>query len=140
VVIVNHGRVVGEGKPDELKQRAQQSAAVRVEGRGGRAAIESSLRSVPGLLTSSLVQPESGPPAEEGVFEFALSFEAADSGAAREAVFAAAVRDGWVLRAMSGHGVSLEDVFAKLTTVEKDEPAEVAAPTPPSSASEEVRP
>jgi ABC-2 type transport system ATP-binding protein len=145
VAIVHKGRVVAEGRPDELKERlgyrdgASTAAKVllSVEARGGRTAIEESLAKLPGVRGAVEIAGLG-----EDVHKVTLSVDGVESGAAREAVFAAAVAGGWVLRGLAAQSVSLEDVFASLTMVEPEAEVEAkqdhpAAAPPPS---EEARP
>ncbi|MBI2897332.1 MAG: ATP-binding cassette domain-containing protein [Deltaproteobacteria bacterium] len=127
VVIVHHGRLVGEGRPDELKAGARSSLLLNVEARGSRELVDRSLGGLPGFSSTKVT---SEPAAD--VLGLAVTFEGIESGVAREGVFAAAVKDGWVLRGLEAKTVSLEDVFADLTTEEKEAPTgEEAPPTAP---------
>lgn len=149
VAIIHQGRVVAEGRPEELKARlgAGTSATggpvakvlLSVEARGKREALESSLRSLAGVSGT----PELAPFGDD-LHKVTMTLEGIESGAAREAVFAAAVKDGWVLRGLAAQSLSLEDVFAKLTTVEPDAAAAPKDGEPreaePAKSAEEARP
>ena len=142
VVIVHQGRVVGEGKPEELKAGGKGKVLLSVEARGEPETVAKSLGALPGVGAAPEV------PAGEGdVRQFSVTLEGVESGAAREAVFTAAVKDGWVLRGLAAQALTLEDVFAKLTTIEttedkSDAPSQEAKATEPETpaASEETRP
>jgi ABC-2 type transport system ATP-binding protein len=147
VAIVHKGRVVAEGRPDELKQRlgyrdgataATAKVLLSVEARGSKAAIEESLGKLGGVHGAIEVAGLG-----EDVHKVTLSMDGVESGAAREAVFGAAVSGGWVLRGLAAQTVSLEDVFASLTMVEPEaetEPKEAKPAAPPPPSPEEARP
>jgi hypothetical protein len=67
----------------------------------------------------------------DDVVRCSVSVAGIEQGPAQEAVFHAAVRDGWVLRELKATSASLEEVFAKLTTVD------AAADAKPEEASSE---
>jgi len=154
VAIIHQGRVVAEGRPEDLKARLGYrdpatpggpvtKVLLSVEARGKRDVLEASLRGLGGVSGS----PEVVPFAED-LHKVSVTLEGIESGAAREAVFAAAVKDGWVLRGLAAQAISLEDVFAKLTTVEtqaeagagKESKPEEAPPAEPAKPTEEARP
>ena len=76
----------------------------------------------------------------DDVLRCSVTLEGVESGPAREAVFQAAVRDGWVLRELGAQALSLEDVFAQLTTVDQaSQPsAEEAAAAPAATPSRDA--
>ncbi len=106
VVILDAGRVVGEGHPKELRGRGG-AATLRFVGRGERSTFEAALVDFVGLeleVDGELVR---GRVQAEG-----------DEGAER--LFEAVAKAGIVLRELSAEATSLEDVFAALTTEEED--------------------
>lgn len=114
VLIINKGRLVGEGVPGELRVAEQGGQVLVVEARAQRGAIEAALaglRGVRSVLDSAVVGPEGEAPLARVRF-------AVDSADVAEAVFAAAAAAGLVLRELRREQTSLEDVFASLTTAD----------------------
>jgi len=124
VVIINKGRVVAEGTPDELTQRLQGAGVLLVEVRGNGGA-EQALRAVPG------VRGVHGRPGA-GTAQFEVETEPGQD--VRAAVARALVQQGFDLLALQQAGMSLEEIFLHLTTTdaaaapaEAREPKEVTA-------------
>jgi ABC-2 type transport system ATP-binding protein len=122
VVIINRGRLVGEGEPGHLRIAGEGGQLLTVEAHGTRERVESVLRAVPGvrdIVDATVLQPD--PP----IVRVKLQ---ADVGEIAEAVFKAAVAANLTLRELRREQTSLEDVFTKLTT--RDAAAEAdAAPS-----------
>jgi len=114
ILIINRGRIVGEGNPDELRARIHSGASILIEARGDGGRAKDSVKSIDG------VKKVNGPfeAAGEGVFQ--LRVDASAEPELREKIFAAAVDGGWVLRELKMDATSLEDVFVKITTAETD--------------------
>lgn len=104
VLILNKGKLVGEGEPSEL--RARTAGAIRFEGRG---AIEK-FREALEPLDASVELEEKGE-----LVSGRLQIEGEDG---TELVFRAVADAGLALRDLRGAGSSLEDVFASVTTEE----------------------
>ncbi len=106
VVIINEGQVVAEGTPEDLmaKLKGSESLFLRIEGPPTQ--ILEKLRSVPGVM-NALHQ-------EEVAYEVASGI----GQDVRAAVAAAVVHGGWSLLEMRPVGMSLEEVYLKLTTSE----------------------
>ncbi|MEZ4249166.1 MAG: ABC transporter ATP-binding protein [Polyangiales bacterium] len=114
VVILDGGRVVGEGHPAELRSRTGEGA-LRFVGRGAAEAFEKALS---GLGEVSV---ESHGELVRGRIEVAgVDPENADENGA-EKVFRAVADAGLTLRELAPEATSLEDVFASLTTEEDDD-------------------
>jgi ABC-2 type transport system ATP-binding protein len=115
VLIINRGRIVGQGRPEELRASLGGGGAiVTVE------AIDPSGRAADALAAVDGVRRVSGPsPGEEGAVVYSL---AADPGApVRERIFDAAVGAGFKIVGMSSGRLSLEDVFVEITTKEDEQ-------------------
>lgn len=113
VVILDEGRVVGEGDPREL--RGGSGAVVvrivaRIIGEAGESAFETALSPL-GEVTTSLDRSHAGEP-------LVVAKVRTQGEDASERVFAAVVAAGLTLRELSVDATSLEDVFAALTTEE----------------------
>lgn len=116
VLIIDKGRIVGQGRPEELRAGLAGAAArifVEVADPGG--AARAALEAVPGVRC---VEPLAAP--EEGLAAFNVD---ADPGAdVRGRIFDAAVAGGFKLTGLSSKSLSLEDVFVQITTTEEDAP------------------
>jgi ABC-2 type transport system ATP-binding protein len=106
VLIIDRGRIVGQGTPEELRRRGSGAALVRATF-AGDAEVREALASIDGVKNVE----ETRLPGETRV-----RLECAEGVDVREAVFRRAVENGWVLRELAGETVTLEDVFVRLTT------------------------
>ncbi len=121
VVIINDGRVVAVDTPENLTRRLRSSEAIQLEVRGPRAAVTERLRRVPSVTAVTVASDGRN----DGVTTYNVSCEL--GGDARELLAAAVVGGGFGLLELRQAGMSLEDVFLKLTTEETDTTAEVVA-------------
>ena len=115
VLIVDDGKEVAEDTPENLMRQLRGSEAVHVTVRGPRAGVMDTIRAVSRVLSVSL--------ANEGQSEGVSSYTVAtDPGVdVREELAKALVDKGHGLIELRMAGVSLEDVFLRLTTEEDDE-------------------
>lgn len=125
VLIINKGRLVGEGAPGELRGTGQGGHMLVVEARGTREQLTATLGGVPGVRriadVTTLAEESSA-----GLVRFRLEIESTE---VAEAVFGAVAASGCKLRELHREQTSLEDVFASLTTADA-----AAAATPDASA------
>ena len=129
VVVINQGSVVAMGAPEELTSRLQGYETVLVSVQGPAAEIMSKLQSVPGV---NLVEPRDA--ADSRV---TLEVHAEKGHDVRAEIARAIVESGWGLFELKTSGMSLEDIFLKLTT--RDLSEEVTAPEKPGAGSNEVK-
>jgi ABC-2 type transport system ATP-binding protein len=113
VLIIDRGKIVGQGTPEELRRRGSGASIVRAAF-AGDAAVRDALASIDGVRHVE----ETHAPGETRV-----RLECAEGVDVREAVFRRAVENGWVLRELAGETVTLEDVFVRLTTHDQAETA-----------------
>ena len=112
VTIINKGRIVAVDTPDRLRQRLQGTQLVHVQLRGDALMIETALRQVPGV---SQVIPQGR---TNGLAMFEVQ---ADTGQdVREAIFRLAVDRHWTLLHLAPVQASLEEIFIRLTTRERE--------------------
>lgn len=115
VVIINEGRLVAEDTPSGLATRLQGHTRLRLEIRGPRGEVAGSLRAIHGVDEVSV---------EEGdTLTTNYSLEVSPERDVREEIFLTMARQGYPILEMTTEGVSLEDVFLKLTT---EDPARTA--------------
>ncbi len=121
VMIIDRGRVVGQGTPQDLRTRLRGHALLRVELEGSPPGAAEALAALPGIESAT------DHPSLPGSF-LVHGAEGADP---RAAIFHAVVERGWVLLALEQERASLEDVFVRLTTREEardmEEPGSVEA-------------
>lgn len=108
VVVINAGKVVAEGTPEELTRRQQGFESVLVTAEGPGDQIRSALERVEGV---SLVEARG---AEGGRATFEV--HAVKDKDVRGELARAVVESQWRLLELRTSGMSLEDIFLKLTT------------------------
>src|SRR5215831_8374398 len=112
VVIINNGKLVADGTPDELRARSRGGRyRVVVESNGvAKEAIRARLASLAGVARCEVIA------GEDGSHAFAIDATASDD--LRKSIFRAAVDNHWTLLELGRESASLEDVFRHLTTQE----------------------
>ncbi len=110
VVIINNGRVVAEDTPDNLTRRLRGAERISIEVRGPADAVKKSLAGIPNVLNVEPV-PSDGRP--RFVVDSAVGQDI------REDLASTVVANGWGLLELRSVGMSLEEVFIKLTTREE---------------------
>jgi ABC-2 type transport system ATP-binding protein len=121
VLIINKGRIVGQGRPDELRAsltRGEYTISVEVRDPSGKAGEV--LEKVDGV-TSLMVVSEGA----DGYASFDVRAKGDDG--VRERIFDAAVAGGFKLLGLAGKDASLEEIFVQITTSEDDSGAPEAA-------------
>ena len=119
-IIIDRGRIVAEGTPESLKQSWIGATMLRVELKQGPEGVAEILEQIRGV---SSVEPIDG-----GRSRFNLECEHQSD--PREAVFRAAVENGWTLLELAEERASLEDIFVRLTTRDVTEtPAPATEPS-----------
>jgi len=124
VLIIDRGRIVAEGTPQDLRTRLAGRPVVRAAFKGS-VPVRETLAALPGVLSVQV---------EGDAEETRAKIECDPSSDPREAIFHAAVGRGFVLRELFFDVASLEDVFVRLT---RHEEASAEAPGPAGPAAEE---
>lgn len=147
VLIIDRGRIVAQGSPEELRAGWHGNRVVRVRVKGAQAEeAQAALAALPGVAAVT-ERDGAGPDAAlDGTSAFAV--EADGAADPREDVFRAVVERGWVLLEMVEERASFEDVFVRLTTGDAaaaasadEEPAgEPAAASEPAAPAEPAEP
>jgi ABC-2 type transport system ATP-binding protein len=126
VLIINKGRIVGQGKPEELRTSLRSGRCdILVEVIDPKGTAENAIKRLDGIRSLSA-------PTEEGEHQRAFTattYDNTDGKTVREQIFDAAVDAGFKLVGLSQRGASLEDIFVEITTSEAsvDEALDAAA-------------
>jgi ABC-2 type transport system ATP-binding protein len=128
VLIINKGKLVGEGEPGDLRSRGESGQQLLIEGRGQRDAFVAVLEKIAGVRR--IVQVDALQDDASAAL-LRIRVETEPSPEISEAVFSAVAEAGLKLRELHREQTSLEDVFTALTT---EEPAEEPADRPSASA------
>lgn len=131
VLIINKGRLVGEGAPGTLRGSSEGRFMLVVEARGAREKLTQTLGAVRGvrrIADTALVADDGG----SSLLRYRLEIDAEP---VAEAVFSAIAAAGCTLRELHREQTSLEDVFASLTTADHAD-ASPFEPPPPAPAPE----
>lgn len=111
VIVINDGRVVAVDKPENLSARLRGSEQLRMEVRGPSKDVLTKLRSVKGVRE---VKWAPGVGDRNG-----YTIEAQPGLDLREEMARLVVNSGWGLQGLQTGGLSLEEIFLKLTTKEE---------------------
>jgi ABC-2 type transport system ATP-binding protein len=112
IVIINKGRIAGEGSPESLMAQLREGEALRAQIGGAREEVESVLSAVAGVL--SVVADSSHGGSEDGVYTIATQPDTD----VRDDLARAIVNGGFGLRELRPIDMSLEDIYLRLTTEE----------------------
>lgn len=118
VLIINKGRLVGEGAPNALRTSGEGGQVMVLEARGARAALEECVKGVQGVR--KLLDVEQ---LESDLTRLRLEVEAVTTA---ETLSLQLAQRGHAIRELRREQTSLEDVFALLTTDEHGPSAEGA--------------
>ena len=112
VLIINKGRIVASGTPEELSKRVNNSNKILLRVKGAKQDINKKIRE---LENVELVK-------EQGVHEpgtVDLLVEAKDDKDIREALFLSLSHAGFSILMMKGKDIDLEEIFLEVTTSNK---------------------
>lgn len=111
VLIINEGKIVADGTPEQLQQEFRGAESLTLELRTNSADplqhVSPKLRSLPGVGSVELLSQHNG------TARFMLHVEKGAD--VRESTFRMAVAEGWVILEMHRKATTLEEVFHKLT-------------------------
>jgi len=116
VLIIDRGRIVAHGTPQELRDRWLGKATVRVAFAGRADGAGEALAALPGVTGVRRLEGRvrAGAPEDAREDRYVLECEGGDD--PRAAVFHLAVERGWVLVELAEEKATLEDIFVRLTT------------------------
>ncbi len=109
VLIISDGRLVAQGSPDELISQAQGKETVAISLKGNEEDIYA------GLREARFIESFRKKGSEDEDEWLTLEIQSA-SGDIREQLFRLAVEKNWSLRELRTERISLEEVFARITT------------------------
>ena len=112
IVIINNGRIVGEGSPESLTAQLREGEVLRAQVVGAKDEVEAMLAGIPGVVD---VQREDSGPAD------AYLVTTAPGQNVRDPLSKAVVDGGFGLRELRSMDMSLEDVFLQLTNEDSAE-------------------
>jgi len=111
IIIINNGRIVASGAPDELARKAGGAPVVSITVRGPADEVAARLARVDGVTD---VRTDGG--AADGLQRFSVT--GTEDTRPGEDLFRAVVDGGWSISELRQESATLEDVFTKLTTGE----------------------
>ena len=112
VIIIHEGQIVAVDKPENLSARLSGTEHVEVDAKGPRRAVTQALQSVEGVR-----EVEQTDSLGEGLFSYSIVANPENRVPARLAE--AVVGGGWELVRLQSIGMTLEEIFLRLTTVEE---------------------
>ena len=117
VVVINAGKIVAVGTPEELTRRLQGYETVLITAEGPAAEIIERLQRVQGV---NWVEPH-----ESADSQVTLEIHSEKGKDVRSELARAVIESGWKLYELKTSGLSLEDIFLKLTTKDLSEEPDV---------------
>lgn len=109
-IIINDGRVVASGTPEELMTRGTGGRNVFVRIRGPQPAVTEKLTTLTGVGEAKELDRGT-----DGSVRYQVAGNADGVGDLPERIFRAAVDNGWTLTELRQEGATLEEVFSELT-------------------------
>ncbi len=110
ILIMNHGKLVADGSPDELAARAGGEEIIRIQLKGQPSDCREKLLNIPVVARVDVV--ESG---EAGVTSLLIAGQDGAEGDLRELVYGVIRAEDWPLLELYRQRLSLEDIFKQLT-------------------------
>lgn len=124
VLIINNGRLVASDTPQGLSERLEGRGRIAVRIRSPKGETESLIRRIPGVV-SVFIEPDDAAADDKSIL-FVVETDGKTD--VREDIFFAVAEQGSPIIEMRPIGMSLEDVFLKLTTEERlEDEREVAS-------------
>ena len=111
ILIINNGKIVANGTPEELSSQAKGEEIVHITIRGTQETIEAQLNALEFVSQWNHVG------TDNGIVSYQIN--AAQGSDAAEALFHVVVENGWSLTELRQESVDLEDVFLNLTDKEQ---------------------
>jgi ABC-2 type transport system ATP-binding protein len=119
-IIIDRGKIVANGTPQELKQRSEVAGAVSLRVLGTSAdAVKARLSIITGARKATIVREEAG-----SVWARAYPAEGSANGALARSVAEATVKEGWKVEELHTEEGRLDEVFRSITWSETGQPEE----------------
>ncbi|MGA1868626.1 MAG: ATP-binding cassette domain-containing protein [bacterium] len=112
IVIIDKGKLVGSGTPEELSAQAKGQETVYITIRGPEAEIRAKLEKIEDVIEVAENLENGGIPGEENIYPFIIKSNKGTD--IREKLFQCVVDNKWSLIELVRHKVTLEDVFTHL--------------------------
>jgi len=109
VIIIDRGKIVADGSPDELSDMARGKLSIFVSLKAQKEDVEAKLSELPWIESFT-----EAPSTEEGALRYKIT--PSDNDGRTEELFKLAVQNGWVITELYREKATLEDVFRQLTT------------------------
>jgi ABC-2 type transport system ATP-binding protein len=111
IIIINDGRIVAHDAVQDLTERLEETVRLKTLIRGPGEEIDRVLKALPEVR--KVLWEEKG----EGLHAYHIEIEKGRD--LREPIFHVVVQNGWVLRELYQEGMSLEEIFVRLTMEEE---------------------
>lgn len=108
VIIINNGKIVGEGRPDELAQKAGAKEIIYVKIKGSKEDVLSKLKNIANVLSVDTKDREA-----DNIYGYEIEVKSGVD--LREELSMTVMNNGWSILEFNKKSVSLEDVFRELT-------------------------
>ena len=119
IIIINEGKIEASDTPANLTARMQGGESTQLEVDGPPEVVERTLAQLPGVASVARTGYSNGHPI--------FTVDASSGAAVRAELARAVVNAGWGLHGMRAMGMSLEDIFLKLTTDDHEDVREAEA-------------
>ncbi|MBN2372638.1 ATP-binding cassette domain-containing protein [bacterium] len=116
IIIINKGKLVESGTPQELSDRAKGQETVHMSVRGPLVDIRQKIEQMEHVINVHLPEGETEDVSEDGIHKLVISVEKGKD--IKEDLFNCVVENKWSLTELRSEGVTLENVFKQLTTQE----------------------
>ena len=112
VLIINEGKIVASGTPEELSNTATRKEKIYINLKGQKESIETKLQSMSGIASFRIIEENGGE-----LLKYVIESDGDTN--LSEALFHMAVDNKWVLTELRKERASLEDAFLQLTIGER---------------------
>jgi len=108
IIIINNGKIVGEGTPEELTNKAKSDEIFNIKIKGNKEKVLNQLEKIEGVESVKVSE-------GEGDNVYGYEVVSRKGGNVREKISGSIISQGWNILEFNKKQVSLEDIFRKLT-------------------------